>query len=225
MSNNSNGSDVESSSSFNSQRRKGVIDSRRAEQNRAAQRAFRQRKERYVKELETKVRDMQGLQERVDKLEEENERLRQRIWELEHRPTNATTSAPSTTTSAWTRPTSPSSPPRVAPIPQHTSRSPYRHHPYSPPTLPPPSSSIRTSVPLRLSDQRPKPYLHGDEQSAPQQQPPHLPGAEKGRVLDDLISILRSRHRPPIPAHLDSQSSSSPPSSAVDTCKIETSIH
>ncbi|KAI9312347.1 hypothetical protein BX666DRAFT_2031091 [Dichotomocladium elegans] len=81
-----NGSDTESSSLRSSQRRKGVIDTRRAEQNRAAQRAFRQRKERYVKELESKVCELQGLQERLEKLEEENTHLQQRLWELEHRP-------------------------------------------------------------------------------------------------------------------------------------------
>ncbi|OAD66551.1 basic-leucine zipper transcription factor, partial [Phycomyces blakesleeanus NRRL 1555(-)] len=50
---------------------------RRKEQNRAAQRAFRERKEKYVKELEDKIRQIQAAHEvHVAQLQKENEELR-----------------------------------------------------------------------------------------------------------------------------------------------------
>ena len=49
----------------------------RAEQNRAAQREFRQRKERYVKELERKLEDLSRRIEHILTLEQENVRLRE----------------------------------------------------------------------------------------------------------------------------------------------------
>ncbi|ORZ24198.1 hypothetical protein BCR42DRAFT_402430 [Absidia repens] len=79
-------------SPINGNKRKSVIDTRRAEQNRAAQRAFRQRKEVYVKELENKVQDMEILKDRLSRLEIENERLKYRVWELESSPTSTSTS-------------------------------------------------------------------------------------------------------------------------------------
>ncbi|KAI9305159.1 hypothetical protein BJ944DRAFT_277761 [Cunninghamella echinulata] len=98
----STGSDHSSDISMDSpekshSKRKSVIDTRRAEQNRAAQRAFRQRKELYVKELENKVRDMDILKDRVERLEKENERLKYRVWELESSQ-NTTTSTSSKST-------------------------------------------------------------------------------------------------------------------------------
>lgn len=80
-------------------KRKSVIDTRRAEQNRAAQRAFRQRKEVYVKELENKVRDMEILKDRLERLEIENERLKYRVWELESSPTLTSVTAPTSSSS------------------------------------------------------------------------------------------------------------------------------
>ncbi|KAG2232950.1 hypothetical protein INT48_008043 [Thamnidium elegans] len=62
--------------------KKTVIETRRAEQNRAAQRAFRQRKERYVKELEAKVNSMADWPARMEHLENENEGLKRKINEL-----------------------------------------------------------------------------------------------------------------------------------------------
>lgn len=182
-------------------RRKGVIDTRRAEQNRAAQRAFRQRKERYVKELEGKVRDMQGLQERVNKLEQENERLRQRIWELEHRP-----SPPLSNTTAGHA----AQPPPPPPSTYYLSHPPSYAHPA--PRLPP-APSNQSSRPPRLTDQIPPTQ---PPQPVDEDEEEKIPKPENGRVLDDLVTMLRSRHRPPIPAHLqEPPSSSSSPSMEV----------
>ena len=59
------------------------MDARRAEQNCAAQRAFRRRKEQHVKDLEDKVRGYVQLQKRLLDLEHDNYRLKHRLWELE----------------------------------------------------------------------------------------------------------------------------------------------
>lgn len=63
--------------------KKTVIETRRAEQNRAAQRAFRQRKELYVKELETKVNAMADWPARMEQLERENEQLKRKLKAIE----------------------------------------------------------------------------------------------------------------------------------------------
>ncbi|RCH93100.1 hypothetical protein CU098_010994, partial [Rhizopus stolonifer] len=112
--------------------KKTVIESRRAEQNRAAQRAFRQRKERYVKELEARVNAMADWPARMEALEVENEHLKRKIQVLEEE------------------------------------NSMYNNH--------------RKSLKLDYINNRTGKFVVG----------------EKGRVLDDLVSILRTRHRPPI---------------------------
>ncbi|KAF3939708.1 hypothetical protein ABW19_dt0207008 [Dactylella cylindrospora] len=59
--------------------------SKRAAQNRNAQRAFRARKEEYIKSLESKVRDYETVEERNQALEAENAALRQYIMHLQRR--------------------------------------------------------------------------------------------------------------------------------------------
>lgn len=224
------GSDTESSSTMNptigtTRRRKGgVLDTRRAEQNRAAQRAFRQRKERYVKELENKVRDLQLVQERANKLEEENERLRQRVWELEkqqhhpqqglmhhhhHHPSPPQPSlAPPAPITKTTHPhpmqtTHPSPPLSSAPPPTQSTSSQtpspppmMRHSPIPARTLPPPSSFTSREEQSSIRHVGHSDHYH-HHPTAP------AVGMEKGRVLDDLITILRTHHRPPIPTRLN----------------------
>ncbi|CEP17223.1 hypothetical protein [Parasitella parasitica] len=63
---------------------RAVIPSKRAAQNRAAQKAFRQRREQYIKDLEIKAKEMEDWQEEMDKLRRENGELRQRVATLEH---------------------------------------------------------------------------------------------------------------------------------------------
>ncbi|KAI9247230.1 hypothetical protein BY458DRAFT_527384 [Sporodiniella umbellata] len=60
-----------------------VIPSKRAAQNRAAQKAFRQRRDQYIKELETKASAVKETQTEVVILREENVQLRERVVELE----------------------------------------------------------------------------------------------------------------------------------------------
>ncbi|KAK9477674.1 hypothetical protein V1514DRAFT_333124 [Lipomyces japonicus] len=59
--------------------------SKRAAQNRAAQRAFRQRKECYIKDLETKVLELKQSKEAIDSLRQENVQLRDYILALQSR--------------------------------------------------------------------------------------------------------------------------------------------
>lgn len=53
-----------------------VSNTRRAAQNRSAQKAFRQRKERYIKDLEAQAAEVPGLKQAIEDLKAENLRLR-----------------------------------------------------------------------------------------------------------------------------------------------------
>ncbi|QIW94548.1 hypothetical protein AMS68_000066 [Peltaster fructicola] len=59
--------------------------SKRAAQNRAAQRAFRQRKEGYIKKLEEQVKDFQSMESNYRSLQNENYQLREYILNLQSR--------------------------------------------------------------------------------------------------------------------------------------------
>ncbi|KAG1178271.1 hypothetical protein G6F70_004991 [Rhizopus microsporus] len=118
--------------------KKTLTESRRAEQNRAAQRAFRQRKERYVKELEAKVTSMADWPARMERLEKENEQLKRYIIELEQQVEKQNMNK------LFTRPT----------------------------TTATPATTTTTTEKTKALD-----------------------------TLDDLMSILKTHHRPPIPSH------------------------
>ncbi|CAG8729470.1 18400_t:CDS:1, partial [Acaulospora morrowiae] len=60
-----------------------LTNSKRAAQNRAAQRAFRQRKDRYIKDLEAKAKDLDALKKQVDDLLKEKSMMQQTIRRLE----------------------------------------------------------------------------------------------------------------------------------------------
>lgn len=62
---------------------RAVIPSKRAAQNRAAQRAFRQRKERYIKDLEKKAKMMDEWKDELDLLRQQNQELRENQMRLE----------------------------------------------------------------------------------------------------------------------------------------------
>lgn len=62
---------------------KPLRNTKRAAQNRNAQKAFRQRRERYIKDLETKAKEFDKLSTEVVLLKQENEMLRLRIKDLE----------------------------------------------------------------------------------------------------------------------------------------------
>lgn len=57
--------------------------SKRAQQNRAAQRAFRQRKEKYIKELEQRVGELEATNSTIESLRQENQELKDYILRLQ----------------------------------------------------------------------------------------------------------------------------------------------
>ncbi|KAI5815231.1 hypothetical protein BZA77DRAFT_248801, partial [Pyronema omphalodes] len=59
--------------------------SKRAAQNRAAQRAFRQRKEGYIKKLEEQVKEFTAMQENYRQIQSENYSLRNYIITIQSR--------------------------------------------------------------------------------------------------------------------------------------------
>lgn len=70
---------------YNSKQSRPLSTSKRAQQNRQAQRAFRQRKEMYVKELEAKVQELKASKDTIDMLRQENIQLRDYILSLQSR--------------------------------------------------------------------------------------------------------------------------------------------
>lgn len=65
--------------------RKVVSGTRRAAQNRNAQKAFRQRREKYVKDLEATSAQMEEMKKKMQKLEQENAQLREYTVALQTR--------------------------------------------------------------------------------------------------------------------------------------------
>lgn len=76
--------EYEQPSSQKSKSNRSVIPSKRAAQNRAAQKAFRQRREQYIKDLEIKAKEMDDWQAEMEKLRKENKQLRDRVIVLEN---------------------------------------------------------------------------------------------------------------------------------------------
>ncbi|KAI9736347.1 MAG: hypothetical protein M1834_001233 [Cirrosporium novae-zelandiae] len=83
--NNSDGNDNNSGGDGRKTGKRELSTSKRAAQNRAAQRAFRQRKEGYIKKLEEQVRDYSMLSENFKTLQAENYQLRDYIINLQSR--------------------------------------------------------------------------------------------------------------------------------------------
>ncbi|KAK3672971.1 hypothetical protein LTR78_007081 [Recurvomyces mirabilis] len=68
-----------------SKNKRELSTSKRAAQNRAAQRAFRQRKEGYIKKLEEQVKEFQNMESNYRSLQNENYQLREYILSLQSR--------------------------------------------------------------------------------------------------------------------------------------------
>ncbi|KAI7900616.1 uncharacterized protein BX663DRAFT_544776 [Cokeromyces recurvatus] len=99
---------------------------RRKEQNRAAQRAFRERKERYVKELEEKIKEMEAkYTAQIAQLTKENEELRQAMIKIKEEPllkeNEKQENLTETKSLSLSSPSSSSSPPPSQPISTHSS--------------------------------------------------------------------------------------------------------
>ncbi|RCH86736.1 hypothetical protein CU097_000532, partial [Rhizopus azygosporus] len=73
-----------SSSMDDSRKNRRVIASKRAAQNRAAQKAFRQRRDQYIKELEEQAKEAKESKQELNELRQENTKLKERVTALEH---------------------------------------------------------------------------------------------------------------------------------------------
>ncbi|CAN8102316.1 unnamed protein product [Discula destructiva] len=71
-----------------------LSNSKRAAQNRAAQRAFRQRKEGYIKKLEQQVRDLGEMEKAYENIQAENHALKEYIAHLQSRLSDAAIEIP-----------------------------------------------------------------------------------------------------------------------------------
>ncbi|CAO3594801.1 unnamed protein product [Absidia cylindrospora] len=67
------------------QMNRAVIPSKRAAQNRAAQKAFRQRRDQYVKDLEKKSKEMEQWHQKMNDIKSENQQLKSMVHQLQQR--------------------------------------------------------------------------------------------------------------------------------------------
>ncbi|KAI8984138.1 hypothetical protein BDF20DRAFT_368094 [Mycotypha africana] len=180
--------------------KKTLIETRRAEQNRAAQRAFRQRKERYVKELEAKVNMMAEWQTRMEHLEQENQQLKRRIEELESKQQHPQQRHDDDNENMTRRtaikfqyndtPYTSSQQQSIKNDEQNNINNVSTVKPQEQQQLSTTSSTTGTTAASLVRTA-----------TAAAAGTAGVPVGEKGKVLDDLVSILRTRHRPPIPSH------------------------
>ncbi|KAI9319874.1 hypothetical protein BX666DRAFT_1875812 [Dichotomocladium elegans] len=168
-----------------------VIPSKRAAQNRAAQRAFRERRDRYVKELETKAKEMEKWPEEMEQLRSENKQLRSKVAKLEQRVAELTgqTSSLSSSMSAYSGQTTPDTAPppgasaAAAATLQHQQQ----------------SSSPHCSPPASSPSPPPHPHAHQQQQQLPLlQKMPSSPSSSSSSPA--LIQPLPSSP-PPIYLH------------------------
>ncbi|KAI9017994.1 hypothetical protein CLU79DRAFT_311417 [Phycomyces nitens] len=174
------------------QKRRPHSETKRIQQNRAAQRAFRQRKEQYVRDLESKVRDVNKWKNRVEQLERENMQLRRQLWMSQGDISAGYTTKPP----QLSRRTSLENDEKIWPT----------NH--SPLTI-----SCSTRAPKLKSQQEDnleteehigeKSFVPPDDPFFPLGENPCSfslaePKEDDNEVLDDLIVLLRNRYRPPI---------------------------
>ncbi|KAK8060416.1 hypothetical protein PG996_010346 [Apiospora saccharicola] len=89
--------------------------SKRAAQNRAAQRAFRQRKEHHIKKLEQEVRDFRTMEETYKAVQNENYALREYVIQLQSRLMDSQIELPQPPPGLALHPPRPNAPRAVAP--------------------------------------------------------------------------------------------------------------
>ncbi|KAK4553537.1 hypothetical protein LTR86_009333 [Recurvomyces mirabilis] len=91
-----------------SKNKRELSTSKRAAQNRAAQRAFRQRKEGYIKKLEEQVKEFQNMESNYRSLQNENYQLREYILSLQSRLLESSSDIPPAPAQVSLQPTGPS---------------------------------------------------------------------------------------------------------------------
>ncbi|KAL0080261.1 basic-leucine zipper transcription factor [Phycomyces blakesleeanus] len=190
-------------------KRRPHSETKRIQQNRAAQRAFRQRKEQYVRDLESKVRDINKWKHRVEQLERENMQLRKQLWEVSDQGSDnlapLTTKPPhlSRRTSLenddkiWS--TVNHSSLAISCLPQTTTLKPNDRIEEE--------SLLEETKESKFTSRSPRypfvppddPFLPQDENACTFSMIDDKPKDDNNEVLDDLIVLLRNRYRPPIP--------------------------
>ncbi|KAH6607670.1 transmembrane [Trichoderma cornu-damae] len=141
--------------------------SKRAAQNRAAQRAFRQRKEGYIKKLEQQVRDLAELEHSYKSMQSENFALREYVIHLQSRLLDAQGEFPP--------------PPPNVNLSQPSSA--------APPPPPPPPSSVPE---LHQHQHQPPPP---QQQQQPQQQPPSNTGNSPLEAVAQAVAGLAAQEQ------------------------------
>ncbi|TLS31216.1 hypothetical protein PpBr36_02959 [Pyricularia pennisetigena] len=146
--------------------------SKRAAQNRAAQRAFRQRKEGYIKKLEQQVQEHEGFEATLRSLQEQNYLLRGYVVQLQ-------------THLMTTQGDCPPPPPGLT-LEQHSQEGPAAAHN----TAPPPPSLPATAPPAPMMSPNP-------QEAAPPSEP--LPGAGTAleQVAQAVANLGRTEENPP----------------------------
>ncbi|KAI7892242.1 uncharacterized protein EV154DRAFT_418857 [Mucor mucedo] len=183
---------------------RAVIPSKRAAQNRAAQKAFRQRREQYIKDLEIKAKEMEDWQNELDRLRKENGDLRDRVSTLEHQVTVLTGGDPSKIPPEPIRkppPTvdivtnDPEPEPAVDKTQQHQQQQQQQH-----PGVP---SDYWGNNNMQVGDFDLDfdfdPFFEDEFGPTLTSNNDFLPNANSGQVLDDLFAMLQTRQRPQIP--------------------------
>ncbi|PNH43949.1 hypothetical protein VD0004_g3599 [Verticillium dahliae] len=134
--------------------------SKRAAQNRAAQRAFRQRKEGYIKKLEQQVRDFMDMESQYKQLQSESYALREYVIHLQSRMLD-------------TQGEYPQAPPNVnlnQPPPPHLAQGPPAHQLQGPDAIP--GSQPPHAVPEQQQQQQHQQQQQQQHQQQQQQQQP-----------------------------------------------------
>ncbi|KAM0277927.1 hypothetical protein ACHAQH_005471 [Verticillium albo-atrum] len=147
--------------------------SKRAAQNRAAQRAFRQRKEGYIKKLEQQVRDFMEMESQYKQLQSESYALREYVIHLQSRMLD-------------TQGEYPQPPPNVnlnQPPPPHLAQGPPAHQLQSPDGLPAPQ------VPHTIPEQQPEPV---QQQPIPATNAPAPPTTNDSAVGTPLEAVAQA---------------------------------
>ncbi|KAI9359724.1 hypothetical protein BD770DRAFT_342314 [Pilaira anomala] len=183
-----------------------VIPSKRAAQNRAAQKAFRQRREQYIKDLEIKAKEMEDWQNELDRLRKENGELRDRVSVLENQvsiltggdPTKipviqqppSTNTTTTTTTTATRKYYFSSNLPRSTTTTTIVYNSPQGGEYWNNSHMQVPEFDLDFDFDPFFEEEFGPTLTHHND---------FLPSANSGQVLDDLFAMLQTRQRPQIP--------------------------
>ncbi|KAI7875784.1 hypothetical protein K492DRAFT_240106 [Lichtheimia hyalospora FSU 10163] len=214
-----------------SKRSRVVIPSKRAAQNRAAQRAFRERRDKYIKDLEKRAKEMENWPEEMEQLRGENRHLRNTVAALERRIAELTGQTPissnaSTGSDKAIPPSSPLqvSPPISKPVVSEEQQAPLSASSISTTASPPSPPSQRLSQSM-VSPSQTNHDIQQDDMLAVSSQPPPPPPPPTVTVSTAQDARGPVQQKIPLrPPHtMPSSSSSPPPSSSLSSSHVSSS--